>query len=164
MWRAARRVLRSCRVDTALVVEAWLGRINFSCSGRNVVDDSRFDEITRVLGGQSARRGMLKAAAGGVLGLVGLAALTDGALARDCTKDKDCPPNKLCHNKKCVECATDRNCSDGQVCVRNQCIVRCKSDNDCGRNEFCVQKECVECRSDRDCSKGQKCSNGGKCK
>ena len=128
------------------------------------MDDRQFDDMTRVLGRQSGRRGMLKAAAGGVLGLVGLSALTDGALARKCKNDKDCPSSKVCHNKKCVECKSDRNCSGGSICKKNKCVRKCQNNTDCNRNEFCVKKECVECKSDRDCDKGQKCTNSGRCK
>ena len=128
-----------------------------------VLDDRQFDDMTRVLGQQSGRRGMLKAAAGGMLGLVGLSALTDGALARRCSTNDDCPANKLCDNRKCVECKNDRNCSNGRVCLNNQCVKRCKTNPDCDRNERCVKNVCVECKSDRDCNKGEKCNRKNKC-
>jgi hypothetical protein len=128
------------------------------------LDDRQFDDMTRVVGLQSNRRSMLKAAAGGVLGLVGLSALTDGALAEKCKKDKDCSSNKVCANKKCVECKSDRNCSDNSICKKNRCVRKCKNNSDCNNTEFCVQKVCVECKSARDCNKGQKCTNGGRCK
>jgi hypothetical protein len=128
------------------------------------MDDRQFDDMTRTVGMQTDRRGLLKAAAGGVLGLVGLSALSDRVLAKKCKKDKDCSSSQLCHNKKCVECKNDRNCSGGSICKKNKCVKTCKSNNDCDRNEFCVKKECVECKSDRDCNKGQKCTNGGRCK
>jgi hypothetical protein len=128
------------------------------------VDDRQFDNMTRVVGLQSNRRSMLKAAAGGVLGLVGLSALADGALAAKCKKDKDCSSNQVCANKKCVECKSDRNCSDKSICKKNRCVRKCRNNSDCNNTEFCVQKVCVECKSDRDCNKGQKCTNGGRCK
>jgi hypothetical protein len=106
---------------------------------------------------------MLKAAAGGVLGLAGLAALSDGVLAK-CKNDNDCSGNKVCDNKKCVECKSDRNCSPGSICKKQRCVRTCNSNNDCGRNEFCVRKECVECKSDRDCDRGQTFTNNGRCK
>jgi hypothetical protein len=134
------------------------------CVKEEIMDDTQFDNLTRTVGRQSDRRGMLKAAAGGVLALVGLSALTDGASARKCKKDKDCPPRKLCKNTKCVECKSDRNCSNKSVCLKNRCVRKCKSNTDCGKNEFCVKKECVECKSNRDCDLGQKCTNSGRCK
>jgi hypothetical protein len=157
-----------------------LDRLQIACSlhlsasnGANTeesMDDRQFDDMTRVVGMQADRRGLVKAAAGGVLGLVGLSALADRVLAEDvvaeakCKKDKDCSGNKVCDNKKCVECKSDRNCSGGSVCKQNKCVRKCNNNNDCKKNEFCVKKECVECKSDRDCNKGQKCTNGGRCK
>ena len=106
------------------------------------LDDQRFDDMTRVLGRQSARRGMLKAAAGGVLGLVGLSALTDSALAARCRRNSDCGNNERCVNRRCVECARDRDCSSGQ---------------------FCVDNVCVDCRRNRDCRNNERCNNRGEC-
>jgi Cys-rich repeat protein len=127
------------------------------------MDAKRFDTIARVVGSSSDRRGLFKAAAGGALGLVGLSALTDSASARRCTTYDDCPANKLCDNRKCVECKNDRNCSNGRVCLKNQCVRTCKTNPDCDRNEFCVKQVCVECKSDRDCDKGEKCNRKNKC-
>ena len=88
------------------------------------MDADRFDAISRVLGTQSRRRGMLRAAAGGALGLVGLAAASDLALARPCDRDSDCRRNDVCdrRNNQCVECLNDRDCTRGQRCTnRNRC-------------------------------------------
>jgi hypothetical protein len=43
---------------------------------------------------------VLKVGAAGTLGLVGLTAVADPALAKSCEKNKDCPKNKKCKNKK----------------------------------------------------------------
>ena len=103
------------------------------------MDADRFDAISRVLGTQSRRRGMLKAAAGGALGLVGLSALTDSAFAKKCNKDKDCSGDDVCDNNgKCVEC---------------------KNDDDCPSKEFCDDKTCVECLKNSDCKSNQRCKN-----
>ena len=97
------------------------------------MDDRQFDEITRTVGMQSARRGMLKAAAGGILGLVGLSALTDRALAedvvadaRECDKDKDCKHDDVCNTKKhkCVECNRNKDCKNDQKCRKHKCQNR----------------------------------------
>ncbi len=64
------------------------------------MDADRFDALSRVLGTQSRRRGMFKAAAGGALGLVGLAGLTDSAGARRCSNDNDCSRNDVCRSKQ----------------------------------------------------------------
>ena len=62
--------------------------------------NDRFDALTRSLAGQDDRRGILKAAAGGTLGLVGLGVLADDVLGKSCKKKKDCPKGKKCKNKK----------------------------------------------------------------
>src|SRR4051812_20717285 len=95
--------------------------------GGTVVEDARFDDMTRVLGQQSGRRSMFKAAAGGVLGLVGLSALSDGVLAK-CKNNSDCK-DQFCVNKKCVECKSDQNCSNGFTCNQNKCVKTCKGDS-----------------------------------
>ena len=113
------------------------------CNKEKALDDQRFDDMTRVLGRQSARRGMLKAATGGVLGLVGLSALADSALAARCRRNNDCRPNERCVNRRCVECDRDRDCSNGQFCVDNQC-VDCRRNRDCRNNEKCNRRgQCV---------------------
>jgi hypothetical protein len=94
------------------------------------VDAKRFDTIARVVGSSSDRRGLFKAAGGGALGLVGLSALTDSALAdevvteaRSCTKDKDCKNKDVCDKKKnkCVECNKNNDCKNNQKCKSHQC-------------------------------------------
>jgi hypothetical protein len=85
------------------------------------VDETHFDSLTRSLGTQSARRGMLKVAAGSALGLVGLSALSDRALARYCDRDRDCRGNDVCDraNNRCVECLNNKDCGPNQRCTRN---------------------------------------------
>jgi len=94
------------------------------------VDDRQFDDMTRTVGMQSDRRGMLKAAVGGALGLVGLSALTARALAdevvaeaRHCDTDKDCKNKDVCDkkNNKCVECNKSKDCKHHQKCKNHQC-------------------------------------------
>ena len=94
------------------------------------MDDRQFDDMTRAVGMQTARRGMLKAAVGGALGLVGLSALADRALAdevvdeaRHCNKDKDCKNKDVCDKKKnkCVECNKNKDCKNNQKCKKNKC-------------------------------------------
>jgi Cys-rich repeat protein len=106
------------------------------------MDAGRFDAISRALGTETRRRGMLKAAAGGALGVLGVSRLTDSAQARRCKTDNDCNRNDVCKKQKCVECKSDKDCSKGNFCDRNQC---------------------VECIKNRDCKSNQRCTNG-KCK
>ena len=105
------------------------------------MDADRFDTLSRVLGTQSRRRGMFKAAAGGALGLVGLAGLTDSAGARRRSNDNDCSRNDVCDRNKCVECKRDRDCSSGDQCDRNQC-VECIKNRDCKKNQRCTNQRC----------------------
>jgi hypothetical protein len=94
------------------------------------MDANRFDAIARVVGSSADRRGLLKTAAGSALGLVGLSALADGALAaevvgeaRICNKDKDCKKKDVCDKKKnkCVECNNNKDCKNNQKCKNNNC-------------------------------------------
>jgi hypothetical protein len=99
------------------------GRTEVWREREGIMEDHRFDAITRDVGTQSDRRGMLKAAAGGVLGLVGLSAMSNGASARKCDNGKDCKGNDVCKNGKCVECKKDKNCNTGFVCnKKNKCV------------------------------------------
>jgi Cys-rich repeat protein len=105
------------------------------------MDAERFDTISRALGTQARRRGMVKVAAGGALGLLGLSRLTDGALARSCGDDSDCNGNKVCARGKCVECKSNKDCSSRNVCDNNKC-VECTRNKDCGKNKKCVNQRC----------------------
>ena len=88
------------------------------------MDANRFDAVSRVVGTQNSRRGMFKAVAGGALGLVGLAALSDGALARRCRDDADCNGGDRCKKKRCVECKNDNDCDNTERCRNNKCKLR----------------------------------------
>ena len=105
------------------------------------MDADRFDAISRVLGTPSRRRGMVKAVAGGALGLVGLAGLTDRASARSCSTNNDCNRNDVCKSGTCVECKSDRDCSGKDVCSRDKC-VQCQRNKDCKSNQRCQNQKC----------------------
>ena len=124
-------VLCDPSVPMLLAASGVLDRTEVWCDKEENVDDRQFDDMTRAVGMQSARRGMLKAAVGGALGLVGLSALTDRALAEDvvdeakkCKKNNDCPKNKVCVSKKCVECKNDKQCSKNDKCKKNKCVKK----------------------------------------
>jgi len=110
-----------------LLLQAFWTAPRSGATRRKIVDDRQFDDMTRAVGMQSARRGMLKAAVGGALGLVGLSALTDRALAdvvaeaNKCKKNSDCSKNKVCVSKQCVECKNDNQCNKGYRCKKNKC-------------------------------------------
>lgn len=113
------------------------------------MDDSRFDVLSRSVGEETTRRGMLKAAAGGVLGLLGLGALGERGLAgnkfegQKCQKNKNCGTGLKCKgakkkkngkNKKGKCRYKDGNCGDkGDTCRNNDdcCGSRKCRDNSC---------------------------------
>jgi hypothetical protein len=68
------------------------------------VDVNRFDTLSRSVAQRHDRRTTLQRAlmvgAGSALGLAGVAAVADPALAKSCEHNKDCPANKKCKNKK----------------------------------------------------------------
>jgi hypothetical protein len=68
------------------------------------MDVNRFDDWSRALAHRADRRGVLQRAllvgAGSALGLAGLAAVADPALAKTCKKKSDCPKGKKCKDKK----------------------------------------------------------------
>ena len=105
------------------------------------MDAERFDAISRALGTQSRRRGMLRVAAGGALGALGLSRLTDSALAKKCDKDNDCDGKDVCKNGKCVECKNDDDCKSGEFCDDNTC-VECLKNKDCKKNQRCKNNQC----------------------
>ena len=84
--------------------------------------EERFDDWTRQLGTQQDRRGMMKAAAVGTLGLLGLGALRNDALAKKkCKNNKDCNNGKKCKVGKCVQCTKNSDCKKNQKCKNNKC-------------------------------------------
>ena len=105
------------------------------------MDAERFDAISRALGTQSRRRGMLRAAAGGALGMVGISRLSDSALAAKCKNDNDCDGKDVCKNGKCVECKNDDDCKSGEFCDDNTC-VECLKNKDCKKNQRCKNNQC----------------------
>jgi hypothetical protein len=106
------------------------GCIAVSREKENKMDANRFDALARVVGSSADRRGLLKAAAGSALGLVGLSALANGVMAADvvaeaknCHKDKNCKGDDVCDKKKnkCVECNNNKDCKNNQKCKKNKC-------------------------------------------
>lgn len=110
------------------------------------MDERRFDDLTRTIGEQTDRRGMLKAATGGALGLLGLSALGRGAAAQEvsaegkgfkgskCDKSKECKKGLVCKNNKCKY---KKNCGGKKGDA-------CRNTNDCcsGKNLKCKNKTC----------------------
>jgi hypothetical protein len=111
------------------------------------VDSTQFDRISRVIGEQPSRRGMIKASAGAALAAVGLGAFAGGALAAQGYRDDDCSQNaNVC--KKGLKCDTsDFTCQYTHKCggqERGKKGNACKKNNDCCRkkNLICQNKKC----------------------
>ena len=84
--------------------------------------NERFDAWTRERGAQQDRRGTLKTATIGALGLLGLSSVLDDALAKKkCKKNKDCNDGKKCKGGKCVQCTNNGDCKKKQKCKNNKC-------------------------------------------
>jgi hypothetical protein len=112
------------------------------------VDDSRFDKLSRMVGEQTNRRGMLKTAAGGTLALVGLGALGRVALGQDVNAQSngfegdDCDNNNDC--RKGLECDQDRNRCEYKSNCGGKKGQACKNTGDCCKNKNlkCKNKKC----------------------
>ena len=63
------------------------------------MDANQFDALSRAVGAQNDRRGLLKRAAVGGLGLLGLAAGGDDALAKKCKNNGQCPKAIPCRGQ-----------------------------------------------------------------
>jgi hypothetical protein len=83
--------------------------------------NDRFDTWTKHLGAQQDRRGLLKTAAVGAMGLLGVAALSDDALAKKCNNNNDCNGKDKCKGGKCVECKNNGNCKKNEKCKQGKC-------------------------------------------
>ena len=108
------------------------------------MDANRFDALSRTVGAQADRRGLLKAAAVGGLGLLGLAVGRDAALAKQCNNNNQCPKgNPRCVGGKCKQCKKNGDCNNNQECKNNKCqSVQCKKNKDCGKNRKCKNGKC----------------------
>ncbi|MDQ2654457.1 MAG: hypothetical protein M3Z20_15610 [Chloroflexota bacterium] len=109
------------------------------------MDTNRFDNISRMIGEQTDRRGMLKTAAGGALGVLGLGAVSRVALGQDVEAEKG---------------------FKGQPCKRNKSCKRgliCNVDGRCEYKAGCGGKKNDACKKNRDCCGGFQCTNK-KCK
>jgi hypothetical protein len=119
---------------------------------------SRFDSLTRLVGGASTRRNTLKSALGAVttstIAVVGLAALSGEADAKKrkrCKRCKQCKaqaPGSLCTtNKQCCTNETNRICSvapgssSTTICCGGN-GASCASNDACCRHFSCVVGVC----------------------
>jgi hypothetical protein len=92
------------------------------------MDANRFDTLARAVGAQTGRRGLLKTAAVGSLGLLGLTTGLDEALAKKKNKNK---------------CKNNGECKNDQICKNKKCKnVQCKNSGDCGKNKKCKNNKC----------------------
>jgi hypothetical protein len=101
------------------------GYIAGSREKENTMDANRFDALARVMGTSPDRRNLLKAATAGALGLVGLSALSNSALAERCDTNRDCRGQDVCDKRenRCVECKRDGQCKRDERCNnRGKCV------------------------------------------
>jgi hypothetical protein len=102
------------------------------------MDANGFDALARAVAAPTDRRGLLKATAVGGLGLLGLAAAGEGALAAQNTECTQC--RRQCHrNNKKPGKKDPTNCNSK---CRNQCNRQCTNDGDCGTNQRCQGGTC----------------------
>lgn len=109
------------------------------------MDTNKLDNLSREIGEQTDRRGMLKTAAGGTLALLGMGALTRVALGQDVEAEKGYKGQKCKRNKTCKKGLT------------------CNQDGVCEYKASCGGKKNQACKKNRDCCGGLKCINK-KCK
>lgn len=108
------------------------------------VDTNQFDNISRQVGEQTDRRGMLKTAAGGTLALLGMGALSRVALGQDVEaeggyKGQSCNKNKNC--KKGLECSNKGKCQYKKNCGGKKGDA-CKKSSNCCSGLKCKNKTC----------------------
>lgn len=114
------------------------------------MDGNRFDAFSRMVGEQTDRRGMVKAAAGGALALLGAGALGRGALGQEVTAESrgfdgdQCKKNSDC--KKGLRCDKNNNKNKGRCEYKKACGGKkgdaCKNNGDCCKNFKCKSKKC----------------------
>mmetsp|Transcript_62206 Transcript_62206/g.151689 ORF Transcript_62206/g.151689 Transcript_62206/m.151689 type:complete len:447 (-) Transcript_62206:517-1857(-) len=80
----------------------------------------------------------------------------------ECTDEKHCDSDEVCHNNECVECEDDDDCDENEMCTsKNEC-VECEDDDHCDDKSrsadfyeehkwICVEEKCEECSEDEDC-------------
>lgn len=110
------------------------------------MDDVRFDDLSRSIGEQTDRRGMLKAAAGGTLALLGVGALGRAAAAQDVSAESNGFDGDKCKN--------NNDCKKG---------LKCKGNGRCEYKKGCGGKKGDACKNNGDCCGKLRCKNK-KCK
>ena len=114
------------------------------------MDAHRFDRVARIVGEQTNRRKMFKAAAGGTLSVLGMGALGRVALGQDVSAEA---------GFKGQACVDSGDCRRGLVCDTTLTNPRCKYKRNCGG------KKSDACQNDGDCCKGRNLTcNNRKCK
>ena len=114
------------------------------------VDAIRFDRVARIVGEQTNRRNMMKAAAGSALAALGMSAVGRVALGQDVSAEA---------GFKGQACVDSGDCRRGLVCDTTLTNPRCKYKRNCGG------KKSDACQGNSDCCKGRNltCQNR-KCK
>jgi hypothetical protein len=116
------------------------------------MDGSRFDALTRMIGGAGTRRSALGAAAatGAVVGLAALSGTAEAKKGHKKCKKKKCKPfaaGSLCStNKQCCANETNRICALARGFDQTICCggtgAGCTTDDSCCRQFSCVAGAC----------------------
>lgn len=114
------------------------------------MDGNRFDALSRVVGQQSNRRGMAKAAAGRALALLGAGALGRAALGQEVAAESNgfdgdqCKKNNDC--RKGLFCNKSNNRNKGRCDYKKACGGKkndaCKNSGDCCNKFKCRNRKC----------------------
>ncbi|MFN8594041.1 MAG: hypothetical protein U0031_21515 [Thermomicrobiales bacterium] len=107
------------------------------------MDGEQFDDLSRSVGEETSRRGMIRAAAGGALGLLGIGVVAEEALAKKGYDGDKCKKNKDC--LKGLKCKGDKNNNKNKK-------GRCRYKDGCGKKDDA-------CKKNDDCCGSRKCRN-----
>lgn len=133
------------------------------------MDSDRFDAVSRRIGAQSTRRGVIGAAIAMLLGGVGTALVRNDAAALTCRADRQlCSRSNQCCSGFCEPPSADRlvrnrcACGEGTIACNGECVApgtdaHCLGcDDRCQPGTICTSNGCVEA-----CIDGQmRCSDG----
>jgi hypothetical protein len=146
------------------------------------VDNSRFDQFTRIFALSRSRRTILKTLAGSVFGgALGLAGLGGGVEAKPTCRDEGhpCEGNQTCcDGLVCVASGRGtakrcNRCPNGQIACGGKCIGACVASDACHAAGVCDPKTgtCTNppvaagtpCGGDNPCNGGGTCDGAGTC-
>jgi hypothetical protein len=119
------------------------------------VDGKTFDRVARIVGDQTSRRSMIKAAAGSTLAVLGMRAVGRVALGQDVST--------AATGFKGDSCDDNGDCRSGLICDQSSTNPRCQYKRSCGGKKGDACKNDGHCCNNRNlvCD-NRKCKRGGK--